>query len=148
MKKYIILLMSIFSMLFLFGCGQKEAGPKDIDFQGLTASQIKRVYIFSYGNRYSDIRKMAELTDDDINSLVLHLNLVELSDGPTDHFRQVTEMYRIELTDGQKFDFAADNHFYVIDGKGYAARADLGSEFYKQYHEWDEEYFPENYPDK
>lgn len=151
MKKYIIVLISIISMCFLSGCSLNGKSDSDIDFKGLTASQVKRVYIFSSENRYSDIRKLAELSDEDINTLVLHLNLVELSGEPTDQYKQVTEMYwemyRVELTDGRKFDFSADNHFYVIDGKGYAARSDLGSEIFKQYHEWDEEYFPENYSD-
>ncbi|MCD7835845.1 MAG: hypothetical protein LUG83_04220 [Lachnospiraceae bacterium] len=149
MKK-ITILFSILCMLLLSGCGLGgENASENIDFKGLTASQVKRVYIFSSANRGSDTRKLAELSEEDINSLVLHLNLVELSGDATEHYKQVTEMYwemyRIELTDGQKFDFAADNHFYVIDGNGYEARTDLGSEIYKQYLEWDEEYFPENY---
>lgn len=151
LKKLIVILLSVLSMFFLFGCGlYEDSDPKSIDFEGLTASQIKRVYIFSSQNRYSDIRKLSELTDEDINSLVLHLNLVELGEA-TDQYRQVTEMYwemyRIELTDGRRFDFSADHHFYVIDGIGYAARPDLGSEIYKQYLEWDKEYFPENVSD-
>jgi len=150
LKRFIVVLILIFGMCSLSECSlNNDSSSKDIDFEELTASQIKRVYLFSYENRYSDIRKMAELSDEDINSLVLHLNLVELSGEPTDQYKQVTEMYwemyRIELTDGRRFDFSADNHFYVIDCEGYAARADLGSEFYKQYHEWDREYFPENY---
>lgn len=155
MKRFIIILLSVLSIFFIFGLFlffNKKTDSNDIDFQNLTASQIKRVYIFSYENRYSDIRKLAELSDEDINSLVLLLNLVEASGEPTDQYKQVTEMYwemyRIELTDGRKFDFAADEHFYVIDCEGYAARSDLGSEIYKEYHKWNEEYFPENYTDQ
>ncbi|MCD7835846.1 MAG: hypothetical protein LUG83_04225 [Lachnospiraceae bacterium] len=158
MNKFVIICLTIFSSIFLFGCSlrvesesdsETEPDPKAIDFQSLTTSQVNRVYIVSYMNKRRDLVKLAELTYDDIDALVELLNQIELNGEASDRFTDVTgmywHMYRIELDNGQEFDFAADNHFYVIDLKGFDADAETGSAILRQYGAWSEEYFPEDY---
>lgn len=161
MKKFIILSLSVFSIIFLFGCGlrdesesgiQKEPDPRDIAFQELTTAQVKRVYIVAYnGCLGGNPQKLAELTYDDMDSLTALLNQVELTGEPSDSFTDITgmywEMYRIELENGQEFDFAAHPEFYVIDLKGFEANKELGTEIFRQYHDWNRKYFPEDYSD-
>lgn len=149
MKKSIITLLSVLSTFFLFGCAQINIFNSEyIDFSRLTVSDIKRVYIFSYGNRYRDFTKLAELTYDDIESLIPLLNQVELTGEPSEEFQDVPamywEMYRIELESGQEFDFAANKSYYVIDMNGYAADETVGNEIFLQSREWCRKYFPED----
>lgn len=160
MKKFVIILLSMFSILFLFACGaaeenatdiQREPAPKEIDFQELTTAQVKRVYIVANRSFYRIPIKWAEMTYDDMDSLVALLNQVvpvgEASDRFTDKTGSDWHMYRIELYNGQEFDFACDDDYYVIDLKGYDGDSEIGMELFRQYHGWCEKYFPEDYSD-
>lgn len=156
MKKFIIILLSVFAILFLFGCSlryESEAGspetldPMSIDFQRITTAQVERVYIVYHHSFYHNPTKWAELTYDDMDSLTALLNQVELIGEPSDKFTDKTgqnwHMYRIELYNEQEFDFASDDYWYVIDSKGYEGAEDIGLEFLNQYYDWCEKYFPE-----
>jgi len=159
MKKSIVILLSVSIMFFLLGCSlkdesktdiQEKPDPKEIDFEGLETSQVKRVYIvFPWSFYGAAPTKWAELTYDDMDSLVALLNQVELTGEPSDKFTDATgtdwHMYRIELYNGQEFDFANDNRYYVIDMNGYDADADVGSELRSQYYDWTKKYFPDDY---
>jgi len=150
LKKFVITFLLILNILFLFGCaGINGLNSKHTDFSRLDISDIKRVYIFSCGNRYRDSTKLAELTYDDVESLIALLNQVELTGNPTEEFQDSPgmywEMYRIELYNGQEFDFAANKNYYVINMNGYVADESVGNEIFLQNREWCKKYFPEDY---
>lgn len=149
LKKIVIALVSALSVFFLFGCAQISSLNTDhINFSKLTVDRVKRVYIVAYGSRYRDTLTLAELTYDDIDSLIPLLNQVELTGELTEEFKDVPAMYwymyRIELYNGQEFDFAANKNYYVLNMQGYAAEEETGNQILLQYRELCKKYFPED----
>lgn len=150
MKKLLTILLSVLSTLLLSGCTLINAFSSEyIDFSRLEISDIKHIYIVAYGSRYKDYTKMAELTYDDIETLLPLLNQVELAGEATDEFQNVPamywQMYRIELENGREFDFAANKNYYAVNMAGYVADENIGNEILLQSREWCKKYFPEDY---
>lgn len=91
-------------------------------FEKLDVSQIERIIVYSF--YHFDGESEAELSEEERSDLAAQLSEVRLNGEGTEEFKEYAsgtsnpyEMFRIELTDGTFFDFAASMPFYIINGE-------------------------------
>lgn len=88
-------------------------------FKNLEVSQIERIVLYSF--RGGENGEKVELPEEEIPGLVALLNQVRITGGGSEEFKNLTgggpyRMFRIELTDGRSFEFAAGSSHYIING--------------------------------